>query len=91
MCKCDWKNCSKRCECRCHFGIEAHRIHSYAVGQSIGLEIAAQKIMDLAVDSFRRGRNAEATMLREISETFTKDAKAKHPGPEPKYEEIEES
>lgn len=87
MCKCDWEKCSKRCECRCHIGIEANRAHSYEVGQSLGLEIAAGKVMEMAIDSFRRGEDQEAEMLRKLSESLKKDGTAKHPGPDVKYDE----
>ena len=87
MCKCDWAKCSKRCECRCHVGIEANRIHSYEVGQSAGHGTASAKVMEMAIDAFRRGRDQEAEMLRKLSETLKKESDAKHPGPDVKYDQ----
>lgn len=50
------------------------------------MESAGGKVMEMAVEAFRRGRQEEATMLREISENLTKQGKAMHPGPDVKYE-----
>lgn len=86
MCNCDWGKCSKRCECRCHIAAEAHAHHGYLLGQCVGMESAGGKVMEMAVEAFRRGRQEEATMLREISENLTKQGKAMHPGPDVKYE-----
>jgi hypothetical protein len=55
------------------------------------MESAGGKVMEMAIEAFRRGRQEEATMLREISEKLTKEGKGMHPGPDVKYEEIHEA
>lgn len=87
MCKCDWNKCRKQCECRCHVAVEAASDHYYKLGQSVGMESAGGRVMDMAVEAFKVGHEEEATMLRELSEKLVKQGKSMHPGPGIKYDE----
>ena len=87
-CKCNWAECHKDCNCRCHIAVEAHSTHSFLVGISAGLEKAAQLLLKRAAESFTAGRDTEAMLMRALSKTLDEDGKKSHPGPRPlKYEE----
>jgi hypothetical protein len=53
--------------------------HAYKLGISSGLEQAARTAMDLAADNFKRGEDAGARLLRELSETFSTTAETERP------------
>jgi hypothetical protein len=87
-CRCDWEKCRKDCDCRCHVGIEAHANHSYKVGQYAGLNSASAMLLQQAGDSFTKGRDQEAQLLRFWAERMKQEAEDIHPGPRPKFETI---
>lgn len=87
MCKCKFGKCPDSCECRCHIAIEAHRIHSYKVGTSSGLQQAAGVLLTEATEAFTLGRDEEAQMLRKLANQLSAQSKKEHPGPHPSYEE----
>jgi hypothetical protein len=54
--------------------------HTNQVGQSCGLKEAAEVVMEMALDAFKRKR-PEAEMLRELADELHAKGEKRHPGP----------